>query len=58
MNTLLTETIDNEETLINLDNVSCFKYIEENITRVYFNDTEFIDIKEYFENIVDMLHGD
>lgn len=58
MNTLLTETINNKEILINLDNVSCFIRIEDKVTLVCFNDDSDQAIKEEFDDIVSMLHGD
>ena len=58
MNTLLTETINNREILINLDNVSCFIRVDDKETLVCFNDDSDQAIKEEFDDIVSMLHGD
>ena len=58
MNTLLTETTSNKEILINLDNVDCFVREEDKVTLVFFNDDTHTSIKEEFDDIVDMLHGD
>ncbi len=58
MNTLLTETINNREILINLDNVSCFIRVDNKETLVCFNDDSDQAIKEEFDDIVSMLHGD
>ena len=58
MNTLLTETINNREILINLDNVSCFIRVDDKETLVCFNDDSDQAIKEEFNDIVSMLHGD
>ena len=58
MNTLLTETTSNKEILINLDNVTCFIYSDKKETIVCYNDDTTSVIKENFDDIVDMLHGD